>query len=121
MSGGGDGGDSGERHVGALNLRRLCAGEWRGAELARAMAHVAGCPECERRLALLTQEQRDFEIQVSFERFSAGVERATRVPRPAGGARGRSRTRGSVAGSGGRRPGAGGGRADAPSGVTPRR
>lgn len=90
MSGGGGG--SGEQHLGALNLRRIHAGEWSGAEAARATAHVAGCPECERRLALLAQEQKEFEAQVSFERFSAGVERATRVPRPAGGARGRSRT-----------------------------
>jgi hypothetical protein len=60
-------------------LRRHRAGE----ALANAAAvdlHLASCGECRGRLRALDDEQRRFESQISFDRFSAGVERAARAP-----------------------------------------
>jgi hypothetical protein len=72
-------------HLGELNLRRLLAGESLGETPAAAAitAHLARCPECTRRLDALAADQRAFEERISFDRFSAGVERAARVPGPA--------------------------------------
>jgi len=78
----GNGGSATSRHVGDLLLRRLRAGELAGAQKADAAAHVAGCADCGRRLDGLAAEQRAFEEAISFDRFAAGVERATRVPHP---------------------------------------
>jgi hypothetical protein len=57
-------------------LQRLHAGEQdlAGAEAAR--LHAAGCTECRERLRGHAQAQAAFQQQISFERFSAGVERA---------------------------------------------
>jgi hypothetical protein len=74
-----------EIHLGELKLRRLLAGESLGFEHALAAAHVAGCPECAKRLEGLAEEQRAFEQRISFDRFAAGVERAARVPGPTAG------------------------------------
>ncbi|MFL5306018.1 MAG: ACP synthase [Polyangia bacterium] len=71
---------SGGNHPGELALRRHRAGE----ALANAAAvdlHLASCGECRGRLRALDDEQRRFESQISFDRFSAGVERAARAPR----------------------------------------
>ncbi len=60
-------------------MRRHRAGE----ALANAAAvdlHLASCGECRGRLRALDDEQRRFESQISFDRFSAGVERAARAP-----------------------------------------
>ncbi|MBX5483764.1 MAG: DUF4384 domain-containing protein [Myxococcaceae bacterium] len=70
-------------HVGELTLRRLRAGELEGAEAARAKAHTEDCGHCRARLRALDEEQRSFEQTISFERFQAGVTRATRQPSPA--------------------------------------
>jgi len=64
-------------------LHRLHAGEsdFPGAEAAR--LHAAGCAECRERLSGHARAQAQLEAQLSFERFSAGVERAAarqRVP-----------------------------------------
>jgi hypothetical protein len=71
------------RHPGALTLQRLAAGE---AASAGDLEHVAGCAACQAAGARFLEQQRDFEREVSFERFAAGVERATReqARRPAG-------------------------------------
>jgi hypothetical protein len=65
-------------HPGALTLRRLLAGEAVGSEV---KAHASTCAECQARLKKFTEEQRQFEAQLPFERFAAGVERAQRTPR----------------------------------------
>jgi hypothetical protein len=74
-------------HIGELALRRHRAGEDVGVDAA---AHAAACPECRARLKALDDEQRRFERDISFDRFSAGVERAARGDR----ARGRRPLRG---------------------------
>jgi hypothetical protein len=66
-------------HVGELALRRLRAGE----ALDRAQAaHASACADCRARLKGLDDEQRRFEQEISFDRFAAGVERASRTRRP---------------------------------------
>lgn len=69
-------------HLGDLALRRLLAGESLGASHEADAAHAAGCADCRRRLEALKEEQQAFAERISFDRFSAGVERATRVPGP---------------------------------------
>lgn len=69
-------------HFGDLKLRRYVAGELRGEEHEAVSAHVAGCVGCGRRIETLRAEQGAFEQQISFDRFAAGVERASRVPAP---------------------------------------
>ncbi|HVV17444.1 MAG TPA: ACP synthase [Polyangia bacterium] len=72
---------SGGNHPGTLALRRHRAGEAlsdRGA----VDLHLAACGACRARLRELDDEQRRFESQISFDRFSAGVERAARRPAP---------------------------------------
>lgn len=66
-----------QTHVGELKLRRLRAGESVGDEAA---AHAAACPQCRARSKELDDEQRRFEQTISFDRFTAGVERAARRP-----------------------------------------
>jgi hypothetical protein len=71
-----------EGHVGELALRRLRAGE----ALPDVETHASACADCRARLKGLDDEQRRFEQEISFDRFAAGVERASRVataPRPA--------------------------------------
>jgi hypothetical protein len=70
-----------ERHVGELALRR-----WRAGEVAPDAAHdiethAATCSDCRARLKGLDDEQRRFEQEISFDRFAAGVERASRTLR----------------------------------------
>ena len=64
-------------HPRELELRRFQAGE----TVATTAAHVADCAECKARLKGFEDEQRRFEAEIPFERFAAGVERATRQPR----------------------------------------
>ncbi|MDX2010097.1 MAG: ACP synthase [Myxococcaceae bacterium] len=69
------------KHPGSLTLRRLRAGE---ALDGGVQAHVAGCSVCQATLAALAEEQGQFEREISFDRFAAGVERAARqAQRPA--------------------------------------
>jgi hypothetical protein len=70
--------DTGAGHVGELALRRHRAGEAVSGEVA---AHVAACADCRARGRALDDEQRRFERDVSFDRFAAGIERATRGDR----------------------------------------
>jgi len=69
-------------HVGELMLRRLRLGELARAEAESATRHVEGCGDCRARLRDLDEEQRRFQQEISFERFSAGVTRAARRPPP---------------------------------------
>lgn len=64
-------------------LQRLHAGEQDlpGAEAAR--LHAAGCAQCREQLRGHEAAQAQFEAQVSFERFQAGVERAAARQRQA--------------------------------------
>ncbi|HEX3901698.1 MAG TPA: ACP synthase [Polyangia bacterium] len=68
-------------HIGELDLRRRRAGEALGPEGPAIEAHAAACAECKARLRALDDEQRRFESEISFDRFAAGVERASRGPR----------------------------------------
>jgi len=70
-----------EAHVGDLRLRRFRLGELPAVDGAAVERHTAGCGACRSRLKDLDDEQRQFEIQIPFERFAGGVERARRVPR----------------------------------------
>jgi hypothetical protein len=65
-------------HIGELALRRHRAGEALGADGPAIAAHAGACADCRARLRALDDEQRRFEQEISFDRFSAGVERATR-------------------------------------------
>ena len=64
-------------HPREIELRRLLAGE----TVEAAAAHLAGCAECKARTKDLEEQQQRFEAAIPFERFAAGVERATRQPR----------------------------------------
>lgn len=64
-------------HLREIQLRQLLAGE----KLEEAAAHLAACAECKARTKDLEAEQQRFETAIPFERFAAGVERATRQPR----------------------------------------
>jgi hypothetical protein len=74
-------------HPGQLALRRRRAGELAAAAAGVIDEHLALCPECRARLRAVDDEQRRFESNISFDRFAAGVERAsraaTRARRPA--------------------------------------
>ncbi len=64
-------------HPREIELRRLLAGE----TVEAAAAHVTACAECKARLKDFEDQQHRFEAAIPFERFAAGVERATRQPR----------------------------------------
>jgi hypothetical protein len=68
-------------HVGELRLRRFRLGELAGADEEAIARHTTDCGACRARLKTLEDEQRQFERELSFERFAGGVERASRVPR----------------------------------------
>ncbi len=70
-------------HLGELELRRHRAGEALGEAGAAIEAHAGACAECKARLRALDDEQRRFEGAISFDRFAAGVERASRGARVA--------------------------------------
>jgi hypothetical protein len=70
-----------EAHIKELTLRRLWTGELTAPERPEVEAHTASCARCRTRLKELDDEQRRFEREISFDRFSAGVERAARTPR----------------------------------------
>jgi hypothetical protein len=70
-----------ETHVKELVLRRFFAGELGEVERPAIEAHAGGCARCRTRLKEFGDEQRRFEQDISFDRFAAGVERATRTPR----------------------------------------
>jgi hypothetical protein len=63
-------------HVSEWTLRRLRAGELPASEATLARAHVAACSECGAVLQGLESAQARFEVEVPFEHFVAGVERA---------------------------------------------
>src|SRR5262245_59743332 len=67
-----------DEHIGELTLRRRRAGEPLGADGPAIDAHASSCPDCRARIRVLDDEQRRFEQEISFDRFSAGVERAAR-------------------------------------------
>jgi hypothetical protein len=67
-------------HPRQLELRRRRAGELAGTAALAIDEHVASCPECRARLRAVEDEQRRFEANISFDRFAAGVERASRAP-----------------------------------------
>lgn len=69
-----------QTHIGELALRRYRVGELPPEERQQAMAHAEACAHCRSRLRALEDEQRRFEQDISFERFAAGVTRATRTP-----------------------------------------
>lgn len=71
---------TGAGHPGRMALRRRRAGELSGPAGLAIDQHVALCPDCRARLRELDDEQRRFESNVSFDRFAAGVERASRAP-----------------------------------------
>jgi hypothetical protein len=58
-----------------MTLRRLHAGEAVGDEVAQ---HAQVCDTCTATLASFVAEQQQFEQEISFDRFAAGVERAAR-------------------------------------------
>jgi hypothetical protein len=68
-------------HVGELRLRRFRLGELAGADHEQIARHTTDCGSCRARLRTLEEEQRQFQRDISFERFAGGVERARRVPR----------------------------------------
>jgi hypothetical protein len=68
-------------HVGELRLRRFRLGELTTADGAEIARHTGDCGPCRARLKTLEEEQRQFQREISFERFAGGVERARRVPR----------------------------------------
>lgn len=63
------------KHPGVMTLRRLQAGEAVGHE---ATQHAQACEVCKATLASFVAEQQQFEQEISFDRFAAGVERAAR-------------------------------------------
>jgi hypothetical protein len=71
------------QHIAELTLRRRRAGETLGAEAPAIEEHATTCADCRARIRALDDEQRRFEDELSFDRFSAGVERAARSARPA--------------------------------------
>jgi anti-sigma factor RsiW len=74
-----------DQHVRELNLRQLRAGELKESEAQPVQAHLAECARCRTQYKELEHEQHQFEQQISFDRFAAGVERALRTaqaPRP---------------------------------------
>ena len=71
-----------EPHPGELKLRRLRAGELEDAESQQLQGHLAGCGRCRVRLRSLELEQEQFEREISFDRFAAGVQRAVKSAEP---------------------------------------
>jgi hypothetical protein len=70
-------------HFGELALRRFHAGEafaLDDVEHADLAAHAGTCGDCRARLKAFEDEQRRFEQEISFDRFAAGVARASRAP-----------------------------------------
>jgi hypothetical protein len=70
-----------EPHIKEMALRRFWAGELAAPEKPAIEAHTAACARCRARLKEISDEQRRFEQEISFDRFAAGVERAARTPR----------------------------------------
>lgn len=70
-----------EAHLAEILLRRQRAGELEEPERIDVLAHLDRCGHCRGRLSAMEEEQRAFEREISFERFSAGVERAARESR----------------------------------------
>jgi len=64
------------QHIAELTLRRRRAGEALGADAPAIEEHATTCADCRARIRALDDEQRRFEDDISFDRFSAGVERA---------------------------------------------
>ncbi len=65
-------------HATELSLRKLFAGEAVAPDL---KAHSESCDVCRAKLKTIEDEQKKFESAIPFERFAAGVERASRNPR----------------------------------------
>lgn len=69
-------------HIAELTLRRRRAGEALGPDGPAIDEHASACADCRARIRALDDEQRRFEEEISFDRFAAGVERASRSARP---------------------------------------
>ena len=67
-----------ELHVPELTLRRIFAGELKDPSGEAARKHANECGACKAKLRVIEEEQQKFEKQISFDRFKAGVERASR-------------------------------------------
>lgn len=63
-------------HPSEWTLRRLHVGELPTDEATRTRTHVAECERCGAVLRQAEETQRQFEAEMPFERFEAGVERA---------------------------------------------
>jgi hypothetical protein len=63
-------------HPSEWTLRRLYAGELQADEALRTRTHAAGCEQCGAVLRKAEETQRQFEAEISFERFEEGVRRA---------------------------------------------
>jgi hypothetical protein len=63
-------------HPSEWTLRRLHVGELPADEATRTRTHVAECERCGAVLLKAKEAQRQFEAELPFERFEAGVERA---------------------------------------------
>lgn len=71
-----------DSHPGELRLRRWRAGELQQTEVQQLEGHLAGCSRCRVRLRSLELEQEQFEREISFDRFAAGVQRAAKTAAP---------------------------------------
>ncbi len=60
-------------HLAPLQLRRLRAHELSDVEARAVAAHLADCSECQRSIDALDAEQRAFEAEIPFDRFTEGV------------------------------------------------
>jgi hypothetical protein len=63
-------------HPTEWTLRRLHAGELPSDEATRTRTHAASCEQCGALLRQAEETQRQFESELPFERFEAGVKRA---------------------------------------------
>jgi len=70
-----------QSHLGELALRRFSVGEFSSERCADVDRHISACSLCRNKLRAITDEQRDFQREIPFDRFAGGVERARRVPR----------------------------------------
>ncbi len=68
-------------HPSEWTLRRLHAGELPPPEATRTRTHAAGCERCGAVLREAEEAQRQFEAELPFERFAAGVDQAAEKAR----------------------------------------
>lgn len=80
-------------HPTEWTLRRLHAGELPTAEATQTRTHAASCQQCTAVLRQAEEAQRQFESEIPFERFEAGVKQAEEKTRKQESSRGASRQR----------------------------